>query len=88
MFHSVASLKFFPFLFSVFLGSLFKFSLPYFLVLCFLYGFAVYDVNSFIENFVIELCNKGKVIDALVKFKACVETNITFAILALLLSVW
>jgi hypothetical protein len=46
----------------------FQLSLSNFIVLHFFKGFAFKDVNCFIKNFVVELSDVGKVVDALVKF--------------------
>lgn len=67
-FKRVPSSKLFP-LFLSFLDMLsFQLSLSNFIVLHFFKGFAFEDVNCFIKNFVVELSDVGKVVDALVKF--------------------
>lgn len=67
-FKRVPSSKLFP----LFLSSLdmlfFQLSLSNFIVLHFFKGFAFEDINCFIKNFVVELSDVGKVVDALVKF--------------------
>lgn len=67
-FKRVPSSRLFP-LFLSFLDMLFfQLSLSNFIVLHFFKGFAFEDVNCFIKNFVVELSDVGKVVDALVKF--------------------
>lgn len=67
-FKRVPTSKLFPLFLSLLDMLFFQLSLSNFIVLHFFKGFAFEDVNCFIKNFVVELSDVGKVVDALVKF--------------------